>query len=844
MWKNFFFRFRTLTSFFLIITSFTYLTKAQPASKVYSKFNINRISTYIYNDGIADIQLNSNSGFEFPKGSKLYTNYCGGFIWGGKVNGKIISGGSSYRSGLRPGKILSNGKAEDPNSDNVRVFRVRRDYKTADLRMEAKDEKKNVNEIYKQYEKDWEQWPASDGAPFEDINKDGVYQPGIDIPGVIGANQTLWFAANDLDSAQTKYFTGSLPIGIEMQVTVWGYKYDGTYRGDALFKKYVLINKSKNEIKEMRLGIWADPDVGEAGNDLVGCDTTLNMVYMFSSNNNDAMYGAFSPAFGYSLLQGPVINGLPSDKAIFKNRIIAGKKNLPMSAMGWVFKNVIEWADPQFGTDKTAEQLYHFLMGKSISGLDWQIPQRLGGGITRFPFSGDYVNKTGYYDGVEYSPMDRRMMLCMGPFNFAAGDTQEVVFMESAAGADRSANNLEAITLLKKNMGFAKKYYSNEYKYYINPNELSVNVLNGDKRIMLYWNESKEKIYKIEKEEYEIKFQGYVVYQFPDSSYNKTEAKIIAIFDKHDGLLKFQSLDFDNLSSDTPSIGFLVGSDSGIMRNILIGYDKLNNTNLVNWRDYYFGVSTISTTTNNNINYYYETDFIKCKARPAQNADGIQYSLIPGYLLDLRHTAGNNSDYIFYLYGINPGKFGNYEYEITFKKVNSELKLNLKNLTTGKEIFINEPITFYDQYPMFDGIVLKIDRQNQIHRPLTEADVYRFSTKESIRIASLHEEDLTAINVFPNPFYGLNRMDTQSSDKFVTFTHLPHKALIRIFNLSGQLVRILEKNSTAKTITWNLSNNDGWQIPGGFYIARIELPDYGKIKTLKMIIIQSSSIKP
>jgi hypothetical protein len=386
MRANRFYFYLTVTLILLLIS---YQQKAQSNSKVYSKFNINRISAYIYNDGVADIQPNGNSGFEFPKGSKKAANYCGGFIWGGRIGDKINAGGSAYRSGLKPGKILSNGVAEDPLSTTARVYKVRNDFRYADLNMEAVDEKKTVQTVFDQYDKDWNEWPAQDGAPFDDVNKDGRYQPGIDIPGIPGANQTLWFVANDLDSNQTKYFSGSLPMGIEIQVTIWGYKFDDSYRGNTLFKRYIIINKGKKEIKEMLFGIWADPDIGGAGDDLVGCDTTLNLCYTFNSDNSDDLYGSNPPAFGYTLLQGPIVEGMPNDKAIFKNRIIYGKKNLRMSALGWIFKNVLEWSDPPFATDKTASQLYNFLMGKSRSGLDWQIPQRLGGGITKFPFPGD-----------------------------------------------------------------------------------------------------------------------------------------------------------------------------------------------------------------------------------------------------------------------------------------------------------------------------------------------------------------------------------------------------------------------------------------------------------------------
>ena len=36
-----------------------------------------------------------------------------------------------------------------------------------------------------------------------------IYEPTIDIPGVPGADQTLWFVTNDLNSGQPTYFIWS-----------------------------------------------------------------------------------------------------------------------------------------------------------------------------------------------------------------------------------------------------------------------------------------------------------------------------------------------------------------------------------------------------------------------------------------------------------------------------------------------------------------------------------------------------------------------------------------------------------------------------------------------------------
>ena len=146
--------------------------------KKYSLFNVNNISTYIYNNGQADISKKSgDSGFEFPKGSNKAVVYESGFVFGGKVNGEIRVGGSTYNSGLTPGKINDDGTPENPNNDNVRVFRVRPDYKNAVFTTEGIKTGISKEEILTQYESDWYEWPASDGAPFEDKMEMGYMNP-------------------------------------------------------------------------------------------------------------------------------------------------------------------------------------------------------------------------------------------------------------------------------------------------------------------------------------------------------------------------------------------------------------------------------------------------------------------------------------------------------------------------------------------------------------------------------------------------------------------------------------------------------------------------------------------
>lgn len=430
------------------------------------KFNINNVSTYFSNNGASDLDPDGNAGFVFPKGSSKAVFYESGLVWGAKVDESIRVGGSTYNHGLQGGRILNSDLsvdqliADDSTANLTRIFRVRRDFAISDLSSEAQDENKTVSEVYSLYEKDWNEWPASAGAPFEDINSDGVYDPAVDIPGIPGADQTIWFVSNDLNETSVLGLYGSHSIGIEVQTTVWGYDQDGPL-GNMLFRKYVLINKSDKNFDDMYVAMWSDPDVGSATDDFVGCDTTLSLGYCYNGITLDGVYGSKVPACGFDFVQGPVISGNPNDTAIFKNKKITGYKNLQMTAFFYFLAAVQGYIDPPLGTYEGSKRFYNFLQGKSgITGEYFPVPEELGGGVTKTPLSGDPVTGTGYVDGILFPAGDRRYGMSSGPFSISVGDTQEVVIAQIAAVAN---SNLSSVTLLKYYDENAQEFYNTNF---------------------------------------------------------------------------------------------------------------------------------------------------------------------------------------------------------------------------------------------------------------------------------------------------------------------------------------------------------------------------------------------
>lgn len=795
------------------------------------KFNINNISTIIYNNGKADLEGN-DSGFEYPKGSNKTAIYTSGFVWGAKLNGEVRVGGSTYASGLSPGKILDGGIAEDPNSERVRIYRVRRDFKKADLNMEAEDENKSVGEIFYQYEKDWNEWPANDGAPFEDIDGNGIYNSNIDIPGIPGADQTLWFVANDLDSNQTKLLYGSLPLGIEMQVTIWGYNMSAPL-GNAVFKKYTIINKSNNDFEDMYFGIFADPDLGDAANDLVGCDTTLNLGYVYNGDSYDAMYQSLNPpTVGFCLLQGPIVNGLPDDEAMFNGKIIQGKKNQPMTAFSYPYKHGVDW-----GEVANEHDLYYYLNGKTKKGEPWPIPEQFGGGTTRFPLSGNPVSLSGFYDGVQYSQGDRRLMVCTGSFNMAVGDTQEVVFMQIAAGADGQTNYLSAIDFLK----FYTNTVISQYKYpekKLSANyKLNTKISLLDRTVLLDWGNDQNQIDRIEKGDYVYKFQGYNVYQFPSQNSKLDEGKLIATYDIVDGVKQISTSSYDPQKNAFVDIIMQNGSDSGIKRFFLIEKDYLTNQSLAVGEDYYFGVTYYSFNGEEKYVNNLENGLIIQKITPQFLPGGISFIKNHGDTITAVKKNGTGEYTYVYAFIVDPNELTGDEYEVTFRKENELFYYTLKNITINKILFENRAYSIIDFNNLItDGFVLQVRISSS--RYFSESDVFGFKTDKAIYNEAAAKNEVDLVNVFPNPYYAVQRQYDSQFNRHVTFTHLPEHAVIRIFNLAGELIYKMEKNNNTKIAKWYLMNNQNVLAPTGLYIVYIEMPEAGKTKILKLAVVQ------
>ena len=92
----------------------------------------------------------------------------------------------------------------------------------------------------------------------------------------------------------------------------------------------------------------------------------------------------------------------------------------------------------------------------------------------------------------------------------------------------------------------------------------------------------------------------------------------------------------------------------------------------------------------------------------------------------------------------------------------------------------------------------------------------------------------------PKPYYGINSGEMDQINRWVQYTYLPPKCTIRIFTMSGHLVRKLEKNDpTTPFLRWDLLNEYDIPVASGIYIYHIEASGIGN-KIGKMVIFMST----
>jgi hypothetical protein len=1060
--------------------------------------NINNLTLFVNSSGFHAPNYGLSWSSAFPKGTAGGI-FQEGIVWGGLVNDgqspTLRVGGNTYFSGTQAIE---------------RIYRVRPDYETADLTDDAANffyfqnypldasavSSGDIQTIRDQYAKDWMEWPADKGAPFDDVDGNGIYDPSVDIPGIPGASQTIWLLYNDAVAPQAY---GSPPIGVEVAQTIWAYAVSNPL-SNVIFKKVNLVytgtgNTPANAtINDMYMVQWADPDVGQYTDDFAGCDSNLNLGYAYSSSTNDAVYsglGLAPPALGYDFLQGvSEFTGNPNDSAIINLQWRKGYKYVhpkPLTVFTY-FAAGGAWSDPSGQNPDGTPQWYNLMRGflpRPQYPASQPFPASVGGtaqGYGTYLLSGDPVAGTGLLDGSEEGPGDRRIVNVTGPFNMALGDTAEIVV---ALIGGIGSSNTSSVAVLKFNDIYAQYAYDNLFQLPIFPSP-NVSLSNLDNKIVLNWGSNLNEINRIENAAPQgYSFQGYNVYQFPNASFNLSEAVRIATYDLVDEVTVILDDQFDQASGEILQLPVQLGRNSGIKRFIEISSDAVRNQPLRNGQEYYFGVTA----------YGYNPDTLgvlpfkalessptRFTAIPQSPKPGVRLTSTAGDTVQVTHTGPSDGEVIPIV--VDPSLVTGDQYRVTFDVVDEETVWNLHNVTTNQPVLTNQtnqegddnyliidglqvkvqgpppgvktgdpgsdnvgwdipqgtrrftfasadgfgwegfhgaigwgsphgvfgggsepipaselknvllilgsvpdttsfenpgidpdnppadenfsfayrygrgftnpparpefapyivntaatggysfqdfkksvPLSAWDvedpnnprrlavgflennganalldgryfpgDFNLYDNVAtdgprewlfifdadysetpdpaymndvivdpvpvmfwLTVNRRGPVpfspggsgedqfaifpNKINTPDDVFEFTAPDVTQNSELAKVDVEKINVFPNPYYGTHYRETTREGKYVTFSHLPARATIRVFDLAGVLVRTIEKDSPDQYTRWNLQNNNNYPVASGIYVVYIDMPELGTTKILKLAIVQEEQI--
>jgi len=620
----------------------------KPNTNDFNNFiSINQIFMWVSNNGMGSHDPRTDgSGFYWPGGENAMISaiYEDGLIWGAKVDTQIRVNGSTYRHGLQAGKIFPNGEADNPNQEKYRVYKIRKGWENLPF-----------GPTRDAYEKDYKEWPIEDGAPYI-LDKNGNK-----VPQFVG-DEVLWCVSNDLDEARTMYTYGTLPIGLEQQMTVFGFKKHDDL-GDMVFKKYKIINKGELTLNEMYLGYWSDPDLGDASDDYSGCDTLLKLGYTYNGDNNDGgYYGAAPPAVGYVFLQGPVVKGSATDSAKIFSEWRQGHKNLSMTAFIFYINTAFTPEAP------TAASFYNNMLGKSASGLPIIDPNT--GIATSFMVSGDPVVGIGWYEGpsgwpVDYPPYeDRRHLMSSGPFTLAPGDTQEVVI---AIVIGRGTSNLNSITELKRKTKTVQVAYDNDFNLTRTPDQPKVSSFSDDGQITLYWEPNSESYDVVDpliigkgKTDTTYTFEGYRIWQFSDrEGLNKT---LLGMVDLKNEVIKVTQPDEINGVKVEQTVFTL--PNAGLKRFFTTSNDQITKTNLNNGSPYYYAVTAFAYSKESEPKYL-ESEPQIIEVRPAAQPIDVTFDYNNGDFIPAKQTKGI-SDADVNLFVVNPLALTGDTYKIVF----------------------------------------------------------------------------------------------------------------------------------------------------------------------------------
>ena len=513
-----------------------------------SQLNANQINTWFRTNGSFNRDPSTgNAGFEWPKGSGKTARYASGLWLGCVVGNDTLIAVAEFSYDYSPGYWSETGAAEGSNDPAYKIYNIYEGNTTSS---------------------DYLNWPVNQGA----------YVDSLGNPLFLGS-QTQFYSYVDFPHGSNNASLASLQA--QVLQTNWAYNVNGPL-GNIVFQEYRIINKSTNVWNNTYLAQWSDDDLGNATDDKVAVDTTLNLGYTYNATNNDGVYGSAPPAVGFDFFRGALVAS-PGDTVRYFSP--PGTNNLVVKPnfrdLGLTVFNFYNNGSPPPADPQDPTETYRVMEGKWKTGESWVSPE---GDTTTKSYPGDPVTASGW---IMSQQNDVRFLQSTGPFVMSPGDTQIIIVAQVIA---RGTSNLASITSLKSTDILAQRIFDNNFQVPNSPPVVPTSVYApGNGQIYLSWSDTAEKVSIPNKLSGGVyKFQGYNLYQIKaGATGSESDDRILmATYDIKDGITDIQDSVFNNDFGTYIYYVVQKGFDNGISRYFVMDRDYENNTSLYNGTQY------------------------------------------------------------------------------------------------------------------------------------------------------------------------------------------------------------------------------------------------------------------
>ncbi len=605
------------------------------------------------------------------------------------------------------------------------------------------------------------------------------------------------------------------------------------------------------------------------------CDTLLNAGYAYNEGPDDS-YGQNPPCFIVDILQGPVVAS-PGDTArriLGPNlgvEVISDYKVLGMSS----FTVGIQGDPSGVNYYGSLYQIRNAMQGLTHDGDIFDpLTRGIGGSAQDNPlfwFSGEPVTGT---DWRQTGGDDQRMHVNTGPFRMDVGDVQDIV---TAFVIGRGNDELESITVAKEIDRKVQGIFDSNFSIFEPQQPAKLIARSGKGKLGRYFIDLLLPVenHLTERRQsfgFDYRLEGFVVKQFhanvPVDSVNGLEnSKVIARFDLDNEIGDFYVDDEKGRILIYPAVNNMdsvaLANPAGASLHLRVTHDAFTDLPVQLGNPYTFGVTAFfidhkgivpnenTATATDDWFSEYPADILTSELVPEVSF----IDVFPGegenehFVFDRKaeRTAGQSHGFVLWDV-VFPEQLTGDDYEVTFHLDDySRTFWRLTDLTT-QTVVLDQQTSESGGYnfPIKDGIMVRVfgpEADSVTAIPNSPEDVFLIRTSALNLEKStyfMQIENFAKVNVFPNPYFANNSMESSrfSELRFVTFTHLPNQVRIRIYTISGKLVRTLEKNDASPFLRWDLINEYNLFVASGVYLAHIEAPELGLQKTLKVAVLQ------